>query len=198
MQALSGMEAVSQKFRHRLPSSSGLTISGRPGSPWQKSEATSGNPSKRRRLSQRNAMLVRCLDTRVRTHASDRVYSATGGCADTRALFEIGKCKRFSRISKVATRKLANWMRRTPRTSCAPRGVTGLKACTAVRIIQDTFRPPRAGARAPRFRRDRSRRARGAGAEGPSAGRARPGWWRVAGFRKHRAIPCRTGDALRR
>jgi toxin HigB-1 len=28
-------------------------------------------------------------------------------CADTRALFETGKCKRFSGISKVATRKLA-------------------------------------------------------------------------------------------
>jgi proteic killer suppression protein len=29
------------------------------------------------------------------------------GCADTRALFEIGKCKRFSAVAKVATRKLA-------------------------------------------------------------------------------------------
>jgi len=28
-------------------------------------------------------------------------------CADTRALFETGKCKRFSAIAKVATRKLA-------------------------------------------------------------------------------------------
>ena len=28
-------------------------------------------------------------------------------CADTQALFETGKCKRFSGISKVATRKLA-------------------------------------------------------------------------------------------
>jgi proteic killer suppression protein len=28
-------------------------------------------------------------------------------CADTRALFETGKCKRFSSIAKVATRKLA-------------------------------------------------------------------------------------------
>jgi proteic killer suppression protein len=28
-------------------------------------------------------------------------------CADTQALFEIGKCKRFSSISNVATRKLA-------------------------------------------------------------------------------------------
>jgi len=28
-------------------------------------------------------------------------------CADTQALFEIGKCKRFSGISNVATRKLA-------------------------------------------------------------------------------------------
>jgi proteic killer suppression protein len=28
-------------------------------------------------------------------------------CADTLALFEAGKCKRFSGISKVATRKLA-------------------------------------------------------------------------------------------
>jgi proteic killer suppression protein len=28
-------------------------------------------------------------------------------CADTRALFETGKCKRFSTIAKVATRKLA-------------------------------------------------------------------------------------------
>jgi proteic killer suppression protein len=28
-------------------------------------------------------------------------------CADTRALFEAGKCKRFSGIAKVATRKLA-------------------------------------------------------------------------------------------
>ena len=29
------------------------------------------------------------------------------GCADTQALFETGKCKRFSGISNVATRKLA-------------------------------------------------------------------------------------------
>ncbi len=28
-------------------------------------------------------------------------------CADTQALFETGKCKRFSSISNVATRKLA-------------------------------------------------------------------------------------------
>ncbi len=28
-------------------------------------------------------------------------------CDDTRALFETGKCKRFSAIAKVATRKLA-------------------------------------------------------------------------------------------
>lgn len=28
-------------------------------------------------------------------------------CADTRALFETGKCKRFSSIANVATRKLA-------------------------------------------------------------------------------------------
>ncbi len=28
-------------------------------------------------------------------------------CVDTQALFETGKCKRFSGISKVATRKLA-------------------------------------------------------------------------------------------
>ena len=28
-------------------------------------------------------------------------------CADTRALFETGKCKRFSTIAKIATRKLA-------------------------------------------------------------------------------------------
>lgn len=28
-------------------------------------------------------------------------------CADTQALFETGKCKRFSRIANVATRKLA-------------------------------------------------------------------------------------------
>ena len=28
-------------------------------------------------------------------------------CADTQALFETGKCKRFSGISKVATRRLA-------------------------------------------------------------------------------------------
>jgi len=28
-------------------------------------------------------------------------------CADTRALFETGKCKRFSTIAKTATRKLA-------------------------------------------------------------------------------------------
>jgi len=28
-------------------------------------------------------------------------------CADTRALFETGKCKRFAAIAKVATRKLA-------------------------------------------------------------------------------------------
>jgi proteic killer suppression protein len=28
-------------------------------------------------------------------------------CAETRALFETGKCKRFSAIAKVATRKLA-------------------------------------------------------------------------------------------
>jgi toxin HigB-1 len=28
-------------------------------------------------------------------------------CADTRALFETGKCKRFSVIAKAATRKLA-------------------------------------------------------------------------------------------
>jgi proteic killer suppression protein len=28
-------------------------------------------------------------------------------CVDTQALFETGKCKRFSRISNVATRKLA-------------------------------------------------------------------------------------------
>lgn len=28
-------------------------------------------------------------------------------CADTQALFETGKCKRFSAISNVATRKLA-------------------------------------------------------------------------------------------
>ena len=28
-------------------------------------------------------------------------------CADTRALFETGKCKRFSRIANVAARKLA-------------------------------------------------------------------------------------------
>jgi len=28
-------------------------------------------------------------------------------CADTQALFETGKCKRFAGISKVATRKLA-------------------------------------------------------------------------------------------
>ena len=28
-------------------------------------------------------------------------------CTDTRALFETGKCKRFSTIAKVATRKLA-------------------------------------------------------------------------------------------
>jgi proteic killer suppression protein len=28
-------------------------------------------------------------------------------CAETRALFEAGKCKRFSAIAKVATRKLA-------------------------------------------------------------------------------------------
>jgi proteic killer suppression protein len=28
-------------------------------------------------------------------------------CADTRALFETGKCKRFSGIANVATRKLA-------------------------------------------------------------------------------------------
>jgi proteic killer suppression protein len=28
-------------------------------------------------------------------------------CADTRALFETGKCKRFSAIAKIATRKLA-------------------------------------------------------------------------------------------
>ncbi len=28
-------------------------------------------------------------------------------CAETRALFETGKCKRFSTIAKVATRKLA-------------------------------------------------------------------------------------------
>ncbi|MEI6460226.1 MAG: type II toxin-antitoxin system RelE/ParE family toxin [Pseudomonadota bacterium] len=28
-------------------------------------------------------------------------------CADTQALFETGKCKRFSSIAKVATRKLA-------------------------------------------------------------------------------------------
>jgi proteic killer suppression protein len=28
-------------------------------------------------------------------------------CTDTQALFETGKCKRFSGISKVATRKLA-------------------------------------------------------------------------------------------
>jgi proteic killer suppression protein len=28
-------------------------------------------------------------------------------CADTQALFEAGKCKRFSSISNVATRKLA-------------------------------------------------------------------------------------------
>jgi proteic killer suppression protein len=28
-------------------------------------------------------------------------------CADTRALFETGKCKRFSTITKTATRKLA-------------------------------------------------------------------------------------------
>jgi proteic killer suppression protein len=28
-------------------------------------------------------------------------------CADTRALFETGKCKRFAPIAKVATRKLA-------------------------------------------------------------------------------------------
>ena len=28
-------------------------------------------------------------------------------CADTRALFETGKCKRFSNVANVATRKLA-------------------------------------------------------------------------------------------
>lgn len=28
-------------------------------------------------------------------------------CGDTRALFETGKCKRFSNVAKVATRKLA-------------------------------------------------------------------------------------------
>ena len=28
-------------------------------------------------------------------------------CADTRALFETGKCKRFSAVARVATRKLA-------------------------------------------------------------------------------------------
>jgi proteic killer suppression protein len=28
-------------------------------------------------------------------------------CEDTRALFETGKCKRFSNVAKVATRKLA-------------------------------------------------------------------------------------------
>ena len=28
-------------------------------------------------------------------------------CAETRALFETGKCKRFSAIAKIATRKLA-------------------------------------------------------------------------------------------
>lgn len=54
-------------------------------------------------------------------------------CADTQALFETGKCKRFSGISKVATRKLAQ-------LDAAHEGLHGSRAGQYSIRVNDQFR----------------------------------------------------------